>query len=340
MAGKNVALVMPCLNEAKHIAGCLDSIVNNDFPKERLRMQVIDGMSTDGTREIVKDYAQKHDFIELVDNRGALKSVGLNRTIRNITADVIIRVDAHSIYQEDYISTLVEGLERYHADNIGCIRETHIGSSVLQKAIGILIGHKFAVGNSHYRTGAKEVREVDTVFGGCFRRKVFDKIGYFNEKLVRTQDREFNYRLRQHGGKIVLDPSTHCVYFPRTKAGSYIRWNYQGAYWLFYARRFTRTKMLSSRNLVPIAFVLWHPLALAAFLANPVAGAIASLPIAAYWIMVGYHSFIESLKNKCPGLALVLPPLFAATHFSYGLGSLKGLLDAWLQGKDYSAESV
>ena len=114
---KSVAVIMPCLNEEVHLGRCLDSLLNNDYPSELLSFYIVDGMSTDRTREILTDYCRKHKSIHVLDNPKRQTPIALNIAIRAAKSDIILRVDAHSVYAVDYISTLVSGLDRHAADS-------------------------------------------------------------------------------------------------------------------------------------------------------------------------------------------------------------------------------
>ena len=329
-----IAIIIPCRNEEAHIARCLDSVLANDYPHALLDVVVIDGMSDDRTRAIVADYSQRHGCVRLIDNPNRIKPTALNLGIANTSAEVVIRIDAHALYERDYIPRLVQGLFLHECDNIGGIRETDPGSSTWSRAVAVVIGHPFAAGNALYRTGVAHVepREVDTVFCGCYRRDVFERIGIFNEKLIRTQDREFNERLRTQGGKIVLDPTVRCTYFPRTHFWDYCRWTCQGAYWLYLASRFTRTQMTSWRNWVPGLFVLWHLLVMVVSFIAPVFGVIAAVPIGLYWVVNPFVSIQIAAREARPLMAPCLLLLFAVTHYGYGAGSIAGWLSArWNQ---------
>lgn len=330
-----VSIVMPCRNESAFIAKCLDSLIANDYPKDRLEIVVVDGMSTDGTREIVKKYDK--DFIKIIDNPALIKPTALNIGIKETRSDIVMRIDAHTVYEPNYISRLVEGLDRYKADNIGGIRETDLGDSLWAKAFGLAVSHPFANGNAHWRVGSSVVRKVDTVFCGCYRREVFERIGYFNEKLIRTQDREFNKRLTDNGGTIILDPSVKCTYFPRKKISEYLKWNFSGAYWLYYARRFTRVKMISWRNIIPPLFIIWNLGLLLVFFFFSRLTLFFALPILVYWLLALVFSIKVALENKSISLAPVMLFLFGITHYSYGMGNIAGLVWSYLQKRDISS---
>jgi hypothetical protein len=268
-----------------------------------------------------------------LDNPQRIKPVALNLGITNTDSEIVMRADAHSVYDTEYIPTLINALLVYQVENAGGLRRTAVSTRLLAKAIGEAISHPFATGNAKWRGSPNEVMFVDTVFGGCYPRRVFDRLGLFNERLIRTQDREFNYRLRRAGGQIVLVPSASCMYFPRTEIGHYIRWIWQGAYWLCYARRFTATPLISVRNLVPVLFIVWHFIALGAAAWSAWLGVVTALPIALYWLVVATVSTGIAFKHRLPSLAPMMALVFGVTHYAYGVGEICGFLHAALRGR-------
>lgn len=322
-----VSIIIPCFNEEKYIARCLDSLLDNNFDQKLLEIVVVDGMSTDKTRDILIDYQKKNSFIKIVDNQRRIKPIALNLGIQQTTSDIVMRIDAHCVYDKNYISKLVEGIYKYNADNIGGVRITDFGKTSWEKAIGIAISHPFTAGNAFWRrsTNSTEIRNVDTVFCGCYRRSVFDHIGLFNERLIRTQDLEFNIRLKNSGGIILLDPSVRCTYYPRTRLKDYLGWLYEGGSWLTYAQSLTPVKMLSLRHLAPLLCVLWHFLFCISLIPFylPLIVAV-GIPILIYWILNLFYSLQVSIQNKEVKLFPEIFFLFAVTHFAYGLGELYG----------------
>lgn len=327
-----VSVLIPCYNEAQWIGSCLESLLANDYPADKVELLVLDGGSDDGTLECVRDIAAESANVRVVHNAARLKPHGLNLGIRETTSDVVIRADAHAWYPTNYIRRLVEDLDRYDADNTGGVRETYVGGTRMAQAVGLAISHRFAAGDAHYRTGTDRARSVDSVFGGCFRRDVFDRVGLFNEDLIRTQDREFNRRLLAAGGTIILDPEVRCLYYPRGRASDYWRWNYDGAFWLFYARRFTDVPMVSWRNLVPMALVLSHVLAVLALGLGPMIGWVSLLPVVLYWAANAGVSLRTAMRHGDVTLVPHLVLVFVMTHFGYGLASLQGLARALVAG--------
>ena len=334
----SVAVIVICRNEEKHIRRCLDSLLANDYDRRLMTILVVDGMSTDGTRQIVAEYSQKHGFVRLVDNPRKVIPAALNAGIRvagEIGAQVLLRADAHAVYAPNYISASVRGLEQYGADNIGGIRETYPGNTPWEQAVAVVWCHPFAAANAVFRTalGANRPRPVDTVWCGCFRMSVFDRIGVFNELMLRTEDREFNNRLLDAGGTILMDPSIRCTYFPRTAPGNYVRYALITGFWLYYARRFTRTRLIFWRNLVPLAFVLWHLAAILVGVLLPPLLPFLLAPIAAYWGLNALISVQLAWTHRNAALFPCLFVLFPLTHYPYGLGNLYGWLRAAVEGK-------
>jgi glycosyltransferase involved in cell wall biosynthesis len=173
-------------------------------------------MSTDRTREIVADYAQKFSFIKMIDNLDRIVPPALNKGVAVSNGDIIIRLDAHATYEPNYFSVLVKYLQKLNADNVGSVCRTDVLNKTPKTlAIKEVLSSKLGVGNSTFRTGINKVAEVDTVPFGCYKKDVFDRIGLFDEDLIRNQDDEFNARLINSGGKIYLIPELIIDYIAR-----------------------------------------------------------------------------------------------------------------------------
>lgn len=320
-----VSIAIPCRNEASYIAGCLTSILAGDYPPDRLEILVADGRSDDGTRRIVRRYAAENPGITMLDNDLLSTPAGLNLAIRSASGSVVIRMDAHVLYPPDYVRRLVEALEETGADNVGGVLETvPANDTATARAIALGLSHPFGVGNSHFRIGAHLRREVDTVPFGCYRREIFDRIGLFDEELVRNQDDEFNFRLIARGGRVLLLPEVTCRYFARRSFRQVARMYYQYGYFKpLVARKVGR--VMTVRQLVPSMLVaallgsaalsMWVPGAAAAFasIAAIYAGCVLACSAAA-----------AGADLRC-GLALAA--VFPTLHFSYGFGFIRGIYD-------------
>jgi glycosyltransferase involved in cell wall biosynthesis len=326
VAAPLVSIVIPCRNEEGYIARCLDSILAAEYPQERLEILVVDGQSTDRTRVILSTYVAAYPAIALLDNPQGTTPAGLNIGVRAASGDIIIRMDAHVSYPPGYIPSLVTGLQESGADNVGGVLETVAADdSATAAAIAFGMSHRFGVGNSYFRIGTRERREVDTVAFGCFRREVFQRIGLFDEELIRNQDDEFNFRLIAAGGRVVLLPNVSCRYFARPALDQLSRMYYQYGYFKpLVARKVGR--VMTVRQLVP-AFLLIGLVGSAAL------GVLLPAATAAFWLITLAYTLavlfcaLAAVSSKGLGCAVVLTLVFPILHFSYGAGFLLGVRD-------------
>ncbi len=324
-----VSSVIPCRNEVHYIGQCLDSLIRCDYPKDRLEVLVCDGMSDDGTREIVAGYAARHSYIRLVDNPERITPCAMNAGIRESHGDVIMPMGAHAVYSPSYISHLVAALEETGADNVGGVLVTlPANGRPLPRALAVGLSHPFGVGNSYFRIGAAERREVDTVPFGCYRRSVFDRIGVFDPELVRNQDDELNARLLKRGGRIVLIPEVVSYYYARGSLRQVARMFYQYGYFKPLAA-WKVGQIMTVRQLVPALFV--GALALTAVLApwlEPARLGLAGI-VGAYMAAAATSAALALRKHglRCSALLLVV---FPVVHVSYGLGSIVAVLERLL----------
>ena len=314
-----VAVVIPCLNEAEHIARCLDSLVSSDFPKDRLLVRVCDGMSEDGTRGIVADYAERYPYISLCDNPERTTPHALNIGLRMGGFDVGIILGAHATVAPDMIQRNIDVLRSDPA--IGCSGGVieNVYDNATARRIGAAMGHPFGVGSAHFRTGRKAGR-VDTVAFGAYRKEVFEQVGHFDAQLVRNQDDEFNFRVVKAGFLIVLDPAIRSYYFVRASYGRLFRQYDQYGYWKVYVNR-KHGEITTMRQLVPALWVLF-------LLSGPLCFTIPALflcwaAIAALYVSIALISSVRvsATGKDVPGVMLA----FFALHFAYGLGYVKGI---------------
>ncbi len=331
-----VSIIIPCRNEEKYIGKCLDSLIDNDYPKNLIEILVIDGISDDKTREVLKKYFIRYPFIKLLDNPKKITPCALNIGIKSANGDIIIRMDAHATYSNNYISKCVKYLCECKADNVGGVwKIIPRSNTIVGKSIALALSNFFGGGNAHYKVGNfKEPKWVDTVFGGCYKREIFEKIGYFNENLIRTQDLEFNLRLRKSGGRILLCPDIVAYYFVRSDIRSFCRYNFINSFWVTYPRRFLLYMPVSWRHLVPLLFVISLTLALLLSLLSSFFLWL-FLSIAGVYLLSNLiFSFMIAFREKNIGYMFVVPVLFAMLHVGYGLGSLWGLI------RSYQKEAV
>jgi glycosyltransferase involved in cell wall biosynthesis len=320
-----VSIILPCRNEERFLGACLDSILASEYPPDRIEILIADGRSTDGTRELVASYARTFRSVRLVDNPARVTPAGLNRAIEASRGEIIVRLDAHSTIAPDYLTRAVIHLQQYGADNVGgAMRTVARDRGWFAKAISLALSHPFGVGNSHFRTevGNATPRWVDTVFGGCWRREVFDRVGKFNERLTRGQDMEFNLRLVKSGGKILLAPDMRSYYFARATYLEFLKHNWTNGVWAVLPFAYSTVVPVRPRHLIPMVFAL----------ALAVASCAASLGIVwplmmvliPYLVVASTVATGAAREHHDPSLLVLLPITFVTLHLAYGAGSLCG----------------
>lgn len=321
-----LSVICPIYNEENYITKCIESILAQDYPKSDIEVIFADGMSTDRTRDIVSSYTDKYHWIRLIDNPARIVPAALNKAIELSHGDIIMRLDAHASYQPNYFSAIVEAVEKYDADNVGTVCKTDVlNKTSKSRAIKTVLAHPLGVGNSVFRTGVFEAKEVDTVPFGCWRRLVFDKYGRFDERLIRNQDIEFNKRILNGGGKILIIPSTYCTYFARETFGKLAKNNFDNGKWNILTVWYTRQmKSLSLRHFIPLFFVLSLIIPLIIGFFYPPIAIVALASLALYAIIVSGISAKLAIRDKLNWYYLVAT--FFVLHISYGMGSLVGIL--------------
>ena len=331
-----ISIIVPCYNEVRFIKQLLQNIVEQDYPRGKTEVYIVDGISSDGTREIISDFIKSYAFIHLLDNEKRYVPFALNKGISVSTGEVIIRMDAHSEYPIDYVSRLVQSLYQLNADNVGGSWITLPGNSTVKSlAIASALACPFGVGNAHYRLSSAEIREVDTIPFGCYRREVFDRIGLFDEDLLRNQDDSFNARLKKNSGKIFLLPDIKIRYYARTSIKSIMKMFYQ--YGLFKPlgnRKINRPATL--RQLIPPVFVLFLILITMTSLFSKFATLSGAIGLSFYLLVDLIFTFTISGKNSRPCLILYLPWIFFLIHISYGVGYLTGFVKFVILGQKKS----
>ena len=207
-----ISVILPIRNEEHFITKTLDSILSQS--DDNVEIIIADGLSTDGTREIIQSFQESNHNIQLIDNPEKIVSTGFNRALTMAKGDIIIRVDGHSEIAPNYINRCITQLQNINADCVGGATD-HIALGVIGQSINLGQSSKFGAGGVPFREGVDKGRYVDTLAFGAYKREVFEKFGGYDEELVRNQDDEFNFRLIQNGGEIWLDPSIKSKYFAR-----------------------------------------------------------------------------------------------------------------------------
>jgi cellulose synthase/poly-beta-1,6-N-acetylglucosamine synthase-like glycosyltransferase len=325
----NISVVVLCRNEKKYIEKCLDSIIAQDYPKDKLEVIVVDGMSEDGTRGIIERYGKKYPFIRMINNHKKVTPIAFNIGIKNSNGDLIMIMSAHATYERDYIKKCVDASQKYNADNVvGVWKILPRRNTLIAKAIVLALSTSFGVGNAKYRIigSNKQPIQVDTGAYGCYKREVFKKIGLFNENLVRGQDMEFNLRLKKAGGKILLVPDAVVYYYARSNFKSFCKHNFHNGVWAILPFKYANIMPVSLRHLIPLVFILGILGTGVLSIFSALFSWIFSFIIAFYFVISLYFSTLITLKEKDIRLIFIMPFIFAVFHFSYGLGSIWGLV--------------
>jgi glycosyltransferase involved in cell wall biosynthesis len=327
-----VSVLLACRNEEKYIARCLDSILVNDYPKDRLEILVMDGMSMDRTRGIIHEYAKRCSSLRLLDNPARSFPAAMNTGIRNSSGSLIIIAGAHAVYQPDHISTCVRFHQESGAENVGGALQVEPGADGLfAQAIAAGLASRFGSGNSHVKTGVQQPIWADTAAFGCYRRELFDKIGMFDERLLGSSDLDLNRRLRIAGGKILLVPDVVVRYFADATWPAFWRHNFADGFWVTYVLKFG-SKAWSWRHWIPFALVasLVVTLALSFFRHGFIWIFLAIL--SSYTVANIGASAKMAVRKRKGELLLLLPGTFAGRHFAFGAGTSFGLLLLLLPG--------
>ena len=340
-----VSIILPIYNESQFIARTIDSIITQSYSQNDMELIISDGMSNDDTRIIVKNYQDKFPFIKLIDNPEHIVPTGFNRALNIAKGRIIIRVDGHTTLDKDYIKNCVLLLEKKSASNVGGLM-TVIWKKDFDHVVSLATSSRFGIGNSQFHYSSIG-RWVDTVYLGAWEKSIFNDLGGFDEELVRNQDDEFNFRILQSGRKIWLDPIIKSKYFPRNTISKLLK---QYLQYGFYKVRVVQKRggLASWRHLIPSLFV-------SALLVSLILINIYSVPFKVLLFIYFIANLIATVINIISEINprkifdydvsfnrvlftvyafFVLPITYFILHFSYGVGTIAGLLFFWNKWKD------
>lgn len=322
-----VSLIVPCFNEEKRIRNLLDALLAQTYPTNLMDVTIADGLSTDKTRQVIESFQREHPqlLIKIIDNDAKTIPAALNRAIEASAGEFIVRLDAHSAPNPEYVEKSVSALQAEKADNVGGVWEIRPGSDDwMAQTIAIAAAHPLGVGDALYRH-AKQAAYVDTVPFGAFRRSLLEKIGRFDETLLANEDYEFNARIRQSGGRIWLDPQIRSVYFARATLGTLARQYWRYGLWKWQMlKRYPAT--LRWRQALPPLFVISVLAGLVFSFFVQIFAILLVSELAVYFgilFLAGVKKAIQLKKGfLVPGLMLAI----ATMHFSWGSGFLWSIL--------------
>ena len=312
-----VSVVLPTLNERGYVTDCLTSLLAQDYPSID-EILVVDGGSDDGTRDLVEAFGGP---VRVVDNPRVTAAAAMNVGLTEAANDLIVRVDAHTVYAADYVRRSVEALEDSGADVVGGPMRA-VGVTAFGRAVAAVTSSPLGVGPGRFHY-ADEPQDVETVYLGTYRREALDEVGGWDETDLQwaAEDQELNYRLRLQGRRIRLEPSIRSVYFPRQTPQAL--WRQYVNYGL------CKASTLKKHRTLPY----WRPLAPAALVAGTVAAmavgvatrkpALALAPIATWCALAGVAAAgMADDPGVAPHRAF---GALAICHWGYGLGFWRGL---------------
>jgi succinoglycan biosynthesis protein ExoA len=326
-----VSIIIPCYNEENTIEPLLEAIKKQSYPLDKLEVVISDAISNDHTKEKILDFSKNNlkPKIVLVNNPKRTIPSGVNIAAENASGEILIRLDAHSEPNADYVKTSVDLLTANVADNVGGIWNIQPGGSTcIAKAIAKSAAHPLGVGDAQYRVSIK-AQYTDTVPFGAFYKNKFNEIGCFDETLLANEDYEFNARLRKHGGKIWLDPRIQSKYYSRKnlKALAKQYWGY-GFWKVKMLLRYPKT--IRIRQAIPPLFTASIALLAIISFFVPFARIILGVEVCAYIISLLIVSINTTITQK-ESCFLLMPFVMITMHFSWGSGFIFSLLTSLLK---------
>lgn len=307
-----ITVLCPTYNEKDHIENILQFFVAS-LPENK-ELFVIDGGSTDGTLDIIKKWTQKNKSIHLLHNPHKYVPHALNLALKSSTGEIIVRLDGHTTYSDNYFEKIIDTFEKTGADIVGGPMNPK-GESIIQKAIAYSTSNWFGIGNSKFHDITFN-GYVDSVYLGAWKRSVFNEVGYFDEQLFRNQDDEFHYRAKSKGKKIYLNSEIRSTYFPRSGYIALFKQYFQYGLYKPLVIKKVRSE-IKWRHIIPVMFVLYL-LSLFAAARFP----LLLLPLILYIAINIYNGFVNEQPLFVKLACLLVYPIM---HVSYGIGFLAGL---------------
>jgi glycosyltransferase involved in cell wall biosynthesis len=323
-----ITIAITCYNEEKYIERSVRSALAFNKPEGvDVEILVVDGMSTDKSRSIVSSIQAETDKVQLIDNPDRYQSHGVNLAIAHAKGEYLAWLSAHAIYPPDYLLVLYEASNRTNADCVGGVIDTRPGSdSYSGHLVQALTTHRFGIGNSGFKVGQEKEKFSDTAPSGFFRLSIFEKVGNFDERLVRCQDYEMSKRITSNGGRILVTPNVRITYFNQPSIGRLLRKQIviQGPYnpyaWYIASHSF------NFRHAITAVFTvsLFTGIILSIFFGWARIVLVSALGI--YLALALISSVQQAIRYNKIANVLVLPFVFFAFHISHGLGVLKGVM--------------
>ncbi len=321
---ETISVIIPCRNEEKYISSCLASFIEMEYPKDLMEIIIVDGRSEDKTLDIVKSFQSLYPFIKILENPDLFAPSAFNIGIKNATSEYIMIASAHSSFEKNYISEVLNAHKTFKCAGAGGILKTDVKNKS-KKTLSIckVLSNQFGVGNSKFRVGTSKPASVDIVPFGVYKKSIFETVGFYNEKLKRNQDMELSKRMIEKGKKIYLIPTAKSTYFARETYKDLALNNFGNGFWIMPTVYITKKiSSLSLRHFIPLIFLLSLILPLILITVEPLIGLISLLSFTAYTIVLSVISFRIN-DNATSFINIFLA--FLVLHLSYGFGSLIGI---------------
>jgi glycosyltransferase involved in cell wall biosynthesis len=306
----DLSVILPVLNEANHLAAAVKAILSQDYPG-KFEVILAIGPSKDETLEIAKELAKSDSRVVVVLNPTGRTAAGLNIALAKSNSPIIVRVDGHAEIPSNYLSIAVELLRETGAVNVGGLMGA-VGKTKFEKSVARAMRSPLGVGAAKFHTGGGS-GEVDTVYLGCFLREALTEIGGFDERFIRAQDWELNFRLRERGGKIFFDPRLEVTYRPRPNLAALAKQYFEYGRW----RRVVSRKHAGTINYRYLA----PPVALVGTVISLIAGLLVSP-----WLLVpaGVYAGFTLIAGVALGKGLLekllMPAVLFTMQMSWGAG--------------------
>lgn len=319
-----VSTLLVTRNEQTYIEKAMMSLINQTYPKNKYEIIVIDGESTDDTLKNVERLIEKYRTdtfdIRIINNPNHILSSGWNLGIKDAKGKYVVRIDAHAEAAEDFIEKSIETM--LDASDAVCVGGKLTTKSLDgdDEVISKVLSSPFGVGNSSFRVSDK-AGYADTAVYGLYKKEIFDRVGYFNEKYVRNQDIELHSRIRAAGGKFFFNPQINCVYYSRNTVKKMVKQAFGNGKWNMVLLK-NQNSALSLRHLVPFAFVLF-------LIATTILGFFSKyfwfLEIGVLLLHLALGLYAAIKKTNKISEVLKMPFLFLLLHLSYGVGYIAGI---------------
>lgn len=320
-----VSALLVTRNEKDYIRMSLMSLIEQTYPKDKYEIIIVDGGSTDGTLDVIKvlqdTYNSESFSISVVPNPQKILATGWNIGIQSAKGDYVVRIDAHATAEKDFVEKSVETMQRVDAVCVGG-KLTSKSLNGEDDVISYVLSSPFGVGNSSFRVSEEE-GYADTAVYGLYKKEIFEKAGYFDEKMVRNQDIEMHSRIKKAGGKFYFNPEIKCTYYTRNTVKKMLKQAYGNGQWNMVLLK-RGSGALSIRHLIPFLFVLGVIGSVILGFLHPLFWYIG---IAVVLLHLALGLYFATKKTKNIKQVIIMPFLFISLHFAYGLGYIRGIFN-------------